>query len=534
VVQLPLNGRQFLQLAQLSDGVVLPPGGTRGAALEQAGSLPAVLGQRSGHNIYLLDGVKVTDEFFNNLVISPSVDAIQEFKIQKTMYPAEFGGKASALINVVTKSGSNQLHGSALEFLRNDAFDARNYFDDPTKPVPPLRQHQFGANLGGPVRRDETFFFFSYEGQRTHRSLTQTFSVPSDALRAGNFAGLPALCDPLTRTASECSPFVANQIPADRLDPVALALLQKVPAPTTSGAIQNLLAVGIQENPMDQFTVRLDHRLSPNDSVFGRFTTYDVSDFQPFGTSSLNETLVPGFGRAVTTTSRNVSMSYTHAFSPTVVNEFRFGWLSASGGQASPNQGTNFAATSGLQGVTTNPADMGYPQVSFAGLFSTIGDPTSFVSRENHSIELYENLLIDRGAHHLKFGGYLFHLSFNPVNPTRPAALIPSTVSGPGMRSRIFCSAIRARLRSGLDGPMNMVARRGCTCTARTTGESRRTCRSITGCATKSTGRCTMSRIGCRLSTCRYEADASSLRVTIRATFLQRPTRCSPRFRFRT
>src|SRR5439155_213457 len=107
VVQMPLNGRQFLQLAQLTDGVAIPPGGTRGAALEQAGSLPAVYGQRSGHNIYLLDGVKVTDEYFNNLVVSPSIDAIEEFKIQKTMYPAEFGGKASALINVVTKSGGN-------------------------------------------------------------------------------------------------------------------------------------------------------------------------------------------------------------------------------------------------------------------------------------------------------------------------------------------------------------------------------------------------------------------------------------------
>src|SRR6202035_5604693 len=124
VVALPLNGRQFLQLAQLTDGVAIPPGGTRGAALEQAGSLPAVYGQRSGHNIYLLDGVKVTDEFFNNLVVSPSIDGIQEFKLQKTMYPAEFGGKASALVNVVTKSGGNAFHGSALEFGRSDRFDA--------------------------------------------------------------------------------------------------------------------------------------------------------------------------------------------------------------------------------------------------------------------------------------------------------------------------------------------------------------------------------------------------------------------------
>jgi len=418
VAQLPLNGRQFLQLAQLSDGVVVPPGGTRGSALEQAGALPVVLGQRSGHNIYLLDGVKVTDEYFNNLVVSPSIDAIQEFKIQKTLYPAEFGGKASALINVVTKSGSNAFHGSALEFFRHDAFDARNYFDDPSGPVPPLRHHQFGANLGGPVRRDRTFFFFSYEGQRIHRSLTQTFSVPTGAMRAGDFSGLPALCDPLTRTATECTPFAANQIPTNRFDRVAVALLRKIPGPTVSGAVQNLLAVGTQQNPMNQFTVRMDHRLSENDTLFGRFTSYDVSDTQPFGTSSLNETLVPGFGRVVTTTSRNLALSHTHAISNSVLNELRFGWLSAGGGQVSPNQGTPFAAASGLQGVTTNPADMGYPQVSFGGLFSTIGDPASFVSRQNRSFEIYDNLLVDRGAHHVKAGGYLFRLSFNPVNPS--------------------------------------------------------------------------------------------------------------------
>jgi carboxypeptidase family protein len=417
VAQLPLNGRQFLQLAQLSDGVVIPPGGTRGAALEQAGALPAVLGQRSGHNIYLLDGVKITDEFLNNLVVSPSLETIQEFKIQKTLYPAEFGGKASALINVVTKSGSNTLHGGALEFLRDDAFDAHNYFDDPTRPVPPLRQHQFGANLGGPFRRDGTFFFFSFEGQRVHRSLTQTFSVPTVAMRSGDFSGLPPLCDPLTRTASGCAPFGGNQIAQPQFDPVAVALLQRVPVPTSGGAVQNLLAVGSEEAPMNQFTARIDHRLSGNDDLFGRFTAYDVSDAQPFGTSSLNETLIPGFGRLVKTRSHNLALSYTHAFTPSILNELRFGWLHASGGQQSPNQGSNFATAAGLQGVTTNPLDTGYPQVSFGGLFSAIGDPTSFVSRDDRSVEIYENLLIDRGTHRLKVGGYLFDLSFNPVNP---------------------------------------------------------------------------------------------------------------------
>ena len=190
VRELPLNGRQFIQLAQLTDGVTIPPGGTRGAALGQAGPLPNVYGQRGGHNIYLIDGVKVTDEFFNNLVISPSVDAIQEFKIQKTMYPAEFGGKASALINVVTKSGGNSFHGSGLEFVRNEKFDAPNFFDDRTKPMPALRQNQFGVNVGGPLKRDQTFFFFSYEGQRIRKAQTQTFSVPTAALRSGDFSGL--------------------------------------------------------------------------------------------------------------------------------------------------------------------------------------------------------------------------------------------------------------------------------------------------------------------------------------------------------
>jgi hypothetical protein len=420
VARLPLNGRQFLQLAQLTDGIAIPPGGTRGAALEQAGSLPAVYGQRNGHNIYLLDGVKVTDEFFNNLVISPSIDAIQEFKIQKTMYPAEFGGKASALVNVVTKSGENSFHGSALEFLRHDRLDARNYFDDPTKPAPPLHQSQFGTNVGGPIHRDRTFFFFSYEGQRIDRSLTQTFSVPTTALRGGDFSGLAPICDPLTRAADlTCAAFEGNQLPAKRLDPVAVALLAHVPPPTSSGSVQNLLAVGREVNPMDQLSLRLDHRLAGSDNLYGRFTSYTVSDAQPFGTSSLNETLVPGFGRTVTTRSKNLALGYTHMFASTWLNEVRLGYLSANGGQVSPNQGVNVAGATGLEGVTADPRDIGYPQVSFGGLFSAIGDPASFVSRDDRSYELYDNIMIDRGDHHLKFGGYLFRLAFNPVNPSQ-------------------------------------------------------------------------------------------------------------------
>ena len=418
VVEMPLNGRNFLALAQLSDGVVIPPGGTRGEALQQAGPLPNVGGQRSGHNIYLLDGTKVTDELFNNLVINPSVDSIEEFKIQKSMYPAEFGGKASALINVATKAGSNRFRGSLFEFNRNDSFDSPNYFQPAGQPIPPLRQNQFGGSLGGPVLPNRTFFFGSYEGQRMNRSLTRTFSVPPAAVRAGNFSGFGAVCDPLTiPTTGICTPFPNNQIPASRIDPIATALLQHVALPTSSAAIQNLTSVEEQDRQLDQFSVRLDHRLSATDQLIARFSTFDADERQPFGTSVLQETLVPGFGRSLTTKTRNLMATHTRVFGSSLLNEVRFGWMNVEGGQLSANRGTDFAGPLGLQGVTTDPRDVGFPQISTGGLYNAMGDPTVFTTRKNRHFELFDNVTLDRGAHRLKFGAYFFHLQLNPEQP---------------------------------------------------------------------------------------------------------------------
>ena len=418
VVEIPLNGGSFLSLAQLSDAVVLPPGGTRGDALQQAGPLPNVGGQRSGHNIYLLDGVKVTDELFNNLVINPSVDSIQEFKIQKSQYPAEFGGKASALINVATRAGGNRFRGGAFEFFRDDRFDARNYFDAADRPKPPLRQNQFGGTAGGPIVADRAFFFASYEGQRINRSLTRTFTVPSAAMRGGDFSGAPALCDPSSPLAAgACVPFPDNRIPSAQLDPVAVGLLQQVPLPTSDAAIQNLTSVAAQVKDVDQISVRVDQRMRAGDQLFARFSTFDADEVQPFGTSVLQETLLPGFGRTLDTRTRNIGVSYTHIFSRSVVHETRAGWMRTSGGQRSENRGVDFAQRVGLQGVTRDPRDVGYPQVSTRGLYSAFGDPTSFVLRNNEHFEIYDNLTVDRGAHRLKLGAYYFHLRFRPEQP---------------------------------------------------------------------------------------------------------------------
>ena len=421
VVQLPLNGRNFLVLAQLSDAVVLPPGGTRGDALQQAGPLPNVGGQRSGHNIYLLDGAKVTDELFNNLAINPSVDSIQEFRIQKSMYPAEFGGKASALINVSTKAGGNTFSGSVFEFHRNEAFDAANYFHPADQPMPPLRQNQFGGSLGGPLARNRSFFFASYEGTRMRRSLTRAFSVPTAVLRSGNFAGFPAICDPLTiPAAGVCLPFAGNQIPAGRLDPIAVAFLQQVPLPTSGAAFQNLTSIEASTRELDQFSARIDHRFSDNDQLFGRFSTFDANDLQPFGASALQESIVPGFGRSLTTVTRNGIVSESRVFGNSMLNEVRVGWMTIGGGQTSLNRGNAFASRVGLLGVTSDPRDAGFPQISTGGLYSTMGDPTVFTTRENWHVELYDNFTIDRGRHRWKFGGYYYHLRLRPVQPDNP------------------------------------------------------------------------------------------------------------------
>jgi hypothetical protein len=418
VVQLPLNGRNFLALAQLSDAVVIPPGGTRGEALQQAGPLPNVGGQRSGHNIYLLDGTKVTDELFNNLVINPSVDSIEEFKIQKSMYPAEFGGKSSALINVVTRAGANAFRGSAFEFRRDDAFDAPNYFRPVGAEVPPLRQDQFGGTLGGPIRRNGSFFFGSFEGLRMKRSLTRAFSVPGAAVRGGDFSGLATICDPSTIPSSGiCAPFAGNRIPANRIDPIATALLPYVPGATSAGQTQNLTAVEEQDRDLNQFSVRVDHQLTPYDQIFARFSTFDADEGQPFGTSALQEALVPGFGRSLTTHTRNLAASHTHTFGTSMLNELRVGWMTVRGGQHSRNRGNTFARDVGLLGVTSDPRDSGFPQISTGGLYSTFGDPTVFTTRDNQHIELFDNVTLDRGAHRLKFGAYYFHLQLRPEQP---------------------------------------------------------------------------------------------------------------------
>jgi hypothetical protein len=408
VVGLPVKDREFLELALLGPGVVNPPGGTRGDSLQQTGKLINILGQRTGHNLFLVDGVSVTDEYFNNVVLNPSPDVTEEFNISKTDYDAEFGGKSGGVINVITRSGTNTFHGSVYEFLRNNVFDARNFFAPPNQPTP-FRENQFGAAVGGPIARNKTFFFLNYDGQRIVDSVSQLFSVPTAAQRSGVFT--TSIVNPASGTL-----FPNNTINVP-LDPAAVALLAKVTLPNRPGTANNLLAINQQTNENNQYNARIDHQFSLKDITYARASVFTASEFDPFGSSVLNEALLPGFGRNLTTHSVNASVGETHTFSGRLLNEFRFGFLRVSGGQGDPNAGTPFAAQYGLLGTTANPADMGYPQVSLSNIFTTIGSATGFTRRVDRNFELYDNVTLQSGAHTIKFGGYFFHLNFNPSYP---------------------------------------------------------------------------------------------------------------------
>ena len=408
IISLPLKGRQFIDLVGLTPGITHAPSGTRGAALQQTGQTWGILGQRGGHNLYLVDGVTVTDEFYNNMTLNPSVDDIQEFNVNQTSYNAEFGGKSGGVINVITKSGSNIWHGSLFEFVRNDAFNARNFFSSPAAPAPPYKQNEFGGSLGGPLHHDKTFFFLNYEGQRTHQAQTQLFTVPTDAERAGNFTGTGIIV-----TDPSGMPYPNDTLPS--IDPVAAAVLAKMPHATTqTPTSNNLLATDLAITGVNQYNLRVDHSFSQKDSVFARASILDANQFNPFGLGALNEAILPGFGYNLRTHTDNLSAAWTHIFNTSWMNELRFGWMWVNGGQSSTNAGTDLSAA-GLQGVTTNPLDMGYPSMTVTG-FSTMGEPTQYVSRTDNNYEVYDNAIWHHGRHTVKFGAYFFHLDFDPVN----------------------------------------------------------------------------------------------------------------------
>src|SRR4051812_45659927 len=268
---LPLNGRNFVNLTRTVPGVLR---GIPGANIDGAGSLAwrasasfSANGQRPRDNNYMLDGVDNNETWLQTVVIFPSVDALDEFKMQTSTYSAEFGRSLGGIVNLQIKSGTNQLRGSGFEFHRNDAFDANNFFNNrANRAKPDFKQNQFGGTIGGPVFQDKTFFFGDYQGHRETQGQTFLSTVPSLAMRSGDFSALNrVIYDPRTG-----QPFPGNVIPSGRIDSVARNILpQLYPEPNTAGTrqangqvINNYLLNPVKERQDNQFDVKIDHNLT--------------------------------------------------------------------------------------------------------------------------------------------------------------------------------------------------------------------------------------------------------------------------------
>ena len=293
IVELPLNGRNYLQLVALSPNVsadfeVAGDSGSRQGGTRSEQQL-SISGQRREFNYYTLDGVDNTDVNFNTYIFMPSIDALQEFKVQTGIYSAEFGRGASQ-VNVVTKSGSNELHGTLFEFVRNDKFDSKPYqFTAAPVAKPPFKWNQYGFTVGGPlVWRNKLFFMSNFEGYRDRKQLQSLFSVPSAAMRKGDFSEISAALNDPTRctvdgTTRTCEKFGGNIIPQTRLDATSLKLLEFYPEPNISGRglVDNYLSFQDREIDKDQFTTRVDFVESASSTWAARYSWATSGRFRP-------------------------------------------------------------------------------------------------------------------------------------------------------------------------------------------------------------------------------------------------------------
>jgi hypothetical protein len=402
VVDLPLNGRNFAQLGTLIPGVVAAPaalGGLAGDATpggfgNVTGSFNAN-GMRNQSNNFLLDGATNNDTFNTGFVLRLPPDAIQEFKILTHSYNAEYGRSAGSVVSVVTKSGTNEWHGRAWEFNRSDALQARNFFAPTSQPKPKLKQNQFGAALGGPVTTNKLFVFGYYEGYRNVSGTTTTLAVLSPEQRRGDFSASTApIRDPLTG-----QPFPGNVIPSQRLDPIALKLLNDfVPLPNVAG---NRYTVSPNvEDDRNQAGIRLDYHPSDKHSVLGRYLWSH--------TNRLTPRVIQPADQLAKATLQDVMLSDTYTFSASAINVARFSLnrIYANPAVTSGRKNSEY----GINLPNTNPLAVGLPSIAVSGFFSApgiagLGDPQQpFVERVNQVYQFTDELTYLRGRHAFKFG----------------------------------------------------------------------------------------------------------------------------------
>lgn len=402
VQELPLNGRQFQSLAFASPGVTLP---SPGSTIAFRGSI-VVAGKRETSNIFILDGIDITQQNVRQPILQPSIDSLQEFKLQTWNYTAEFGRQSGGQINMSTKSGTNEFRGVLFEFGRNSAMDAKNFFDVKTQPIPILQRHNFGGNLGGRIVKDRTFFFGNFEGLRERRSFTRTATVPLPEFWNGDFSALLRqprpiqLVDPLSPTKA---PFSGNIIPANRIN--AISLLTKPVYPGANlGApgqlTQNFVASAKRVTRQDTLVGRVDHRFNDNQNIFARYSYEYTTIFDPYdefaGLSDL-----PAFPRSDRQHNQALSINETWAITPTAINEFRIGLSRFKQWRRNTNT-FDFNGAANLLGFDRDPINFAYSTLTIPGY--TIGKTNLPTELANTRYQFVDSISLNRGAHTMKAG----------------------------------------------------------------------------------------------------------------------------------
>ncbi len=414
LVNLPLSGRNFTTLGNLTAGVVA------------TGTQFRASGARGMYQQVSFDGVSALNNRGNNLFIYPSVDAVQEFKVQATNYTAEYGGHAGANVQLQLKSGSNDFHGSAFDYLRNDRLDARNFFTPAPRPKPVLRRNQFGGVLGGPVLRQKTFFMASYEGLRETREVAGQSSMLTAEMRRGDFSGVAGttIRDPLTNL-----PFPGNIIPANRLDPIAVALAEKyMPLPNQSGA-NNYTGVTQNKDRHDQFLTRVDHVLSDTQRIFGHYI-YNKRD-------NPSIPLNPNFPAPRLFSNHSGAVQHVTTWSANVLNEVRFGYMRGDLNRLSPRRTTGFSVerdlgirgmlVGGPSGRQPNELEIGFPSINIQG-YQAMGDSVAGEGVDlSQTYQFVDTLTLIRGRHALKMGADIRRLMGDATSTNAPFGALDFT-----------------------------------------------------------------------------------------------------------
>jgi len=431
IESVPLNKRDFLQLALLAPGVAPP---VQGSELSSYGAFSMNAdGGREETNNFLLDGVDNNDPYVNRYGVEPPMDSIQEFKVATNSYDAEYGRNSAGQVNVITRQGTDDFHGSTYDYLRNRLLDARNYFD-PAE-TPRLVRNQFGFSVGGPVVHDKTFFFASTDWFRDREGFSQLSTVPTQTEDGGDLSALcqsgfdvNGLCKPPTQAGQSAvqiydpltgQPFQDNRIPSGDISSVAKSILRMYPAPNITGAAPN--APNFTGSPVqsenDSFgTYRVDHRLSASDNLTGRYNFSHIDLFEPWGGSSngnASANLAPGFGDYVKDDIQNVMVQYRRIFSSRIVNTASLSYGRFSRDVLPQNFNTNVGQLWNVIWLNVPPSGYGFPAINVSGI-SGAGDNTTLPDyRHTNTYQLGDELAIERGSHTLKVGGEFRELQLN-------------------------------------------------------------------------------------------------------------------------